>query len=704
MSDNRERSQYVASTGRLHTRARAIPGIVAFVLLIAADKPADKPNETADGIFITVRNPIDSNVLNRVKASTMRFLDRHDHHGLRIVYDFNPDGFASSSADYGTCRDLAVFLLDLQDISTVAFVHNDVSGHAVLPVLACQEIVMSPAARIGDAGRGQTKSVEPDQLLFYKTVADRRKRPAGPIMKMIDKNFAAGAEAADFSGWLNASQAQKLGLCDLVLSTRKEVKDAYRMPVSSLREDPLQGRSPNAWRIYIGGEITEALRETIERRISHAIGQGANVIVLQLACHGTDTESARGLADFLRTRRDDNGENAVMSIAYVTPQAGALATFLAFGASEIVMDKEARLGGFEAVLAERPKYAEAIASSLSEIAEQQGYPGILARVMLESSLEIRQVWEAKGKFRESRLVDEREFVEDQKTAKRLQGGPLIKARGQLLDLDARQAHDLGVARDTFAGNGSDFLPWIRERYGLNQIKDAGPDFLDGLAEFLRRSDVSMLLILIGITGLILELKMPGVGLPGIIAAVCFILYFWSHHGGQLTMLALLLFILGLILIAIEVFLVPGMGILGVSGIVLVILGLALVTLAKKPETTEEWLTFGTTVSTIGFSLGGAIVAALVIARYLPHIPYANRMVLVPPGAEEALFEEEESTPPGFAHLLGAIGEAATALRPAGKVRFGEDFVDVVAEGSYVQPGARVQVIEIEGNRVVVKEV
>jgi membrane-bound serine protease (ClpP class) len=55
-------------------------------------------------------------------------------------------------------------------------------------------------------------------------------------------------------------------------------------------------------------------------------------------------------------------------------------------------------------------------------------------------------------------------------------------------------------------------------------------------------------------------------------------------------------------------------------------------------------------------------------------------------------------------LLGAVGVAATPLRPAGKVQFGDEFVDVVAEGGYVPPGARVQVIEIEGNRVVVKEV
>jgi membrane-bound serine protease (ClpP class) len=60
--------------------------------------------------------------------------------------------------------------------------------------------------------------------------------------------------------------------------------------------------------------------------------------------------------------------------------------------------------------------------------------------------------------------------------------------------------------------------------------------------------------------------------------------------------------------------------------------------------------------------------------------------------------------PRYADLIGAIGVAATPLRPAGKMKFGEEYLDVVAEGSYVQPGSRVQVIEIEGNRIVVKEV
>jgi membrane-bound ClpP family serine protease len=219
--------------------------------------------------------------------------------------------------------------------------------------------------------------------------------------------------------------------------------------------------------------------------------------------------------------------------------------------------------------------------------------------------------------------------------------------------------------------------------------------------------VAIILVIVGISCLILELKMPGVGLPGVVAAVCFVLFFWAHSqlAGQITMLAVLLFVLGLILLGLEIFVIPGFGVVGISGAVLLVVSLALAAFEKKPETTEEWLGFGSNVATFALTAVGAVVAALVLAWYLPNIPYVNRLVLKPNEEEgELAAEAAPAIQPELAALLGAIGVAATPLRPAGKAQFGEEFVDVVAEGSYVLPGTRVQVIEIEGNRVVVKEI
>jgi membrane-bound ClpP family serine protease len=219
--------------------------------------------------------------------------------------------------------------------------------------------------------------------------------------------------------------------------------------------------------------------------------------------------------------------------------------------------------------------------------------------------------------------------------------------------------------------------------------------------------VSIVLIMVGVTGLILELKMPGVSFPGIVAALCFVLYFWaqSQLAGQIIMLAILLFVLGLILIVLEIFVLPGFGMAGISGIVLVVISLGLATLEKRPETSVEWMSFGRTLGGVGLGLLGAMGLAGVVAWYLPNIPYANRLVLRPP---QELSEDEElggeSVPGHLASLLGAIGSAATTLRPAGIARFGDRFVDVVSEGNLIEMGSRVQVVEIEGNRIVVKEI
>jgi membrane-bound serine protease (ClpP class) len=143
---------------------------------------------------------------------------------------------------------------------------------------------------------------------------------------------------------------------------------------------------------------------------------------------------------------------------------------------------------------------------------------------------------------------------------------------------------------------------------------------------------------------------------------------------------------------------------GISGVVLVLVSLGLVAYGHWPRSGEEWVSFGQKIGPFGISMLGALVAVALVARYLPYIPVLNRLMHRP--AEESAEGEQALEIPGHAEmqaLLGAIGVAATPLRPAGKAQFGDAFVDVVAEG-FITPGTRVQVIEVEGNRVLVKEV
>lgn len=715
------------------------------VLLPAGTAAAQEAPVFDEGVFITVRNPITSEVVNRIKAKVRHRLEKNDQR-LKIVFDFNPDRHPSSTEEYGPCRDLADFLLDLQNVATIAFVHNEVTGHTVLPVLACREIVMASEARLGDVLRDAQAPLRKDQVQFYDEVARGRGRSPAVVAKMFDRELEVveatrmgavwyidrrrEAEEAQRGivatrrepvlpagsiGLYGAAQAQKLGLCQLIRESRQEVAEAYQMPAASLREDPLEGRTPVARRIEVRGPVNKALAETLRRRIRKAIAQKINFIILQLECQGGDTQVARDLADYLRDLKDDEGDLPVMTVAYIPERAPDTAVFLAFGCTEIVMRKGAVLGDFDALVLERqgqrrvgvdPARYRMKRDSLVGLAEAQGYPGLVARAMLDKDMSLYRVQSVRGPS-EWRLVSGEDLRADALRDQPKWGNPTLlkpgEPNGEFLRLKADMARELGIAREVVDG-----VPELCEKYGIDRLRDAGPDWLDDFATFLRHPAMAVFLVMVGIACLILELKMPGVGLPGVVAALCFVLYFWAHSqlAGQITMLAVLLFVLGLLLVGVEIFILPGFGVTGISGIFLVLASLVLVTLEKKPETTQEWLSVGKTLSTFGMGAIGAVVLALVGAWYLPHIPYFGRLVLKPPA--EGVEEEAEGAAAAPAHpaaaLLGAIGMAITPLRPAGMVRFGDEFVDVVAEGSYVPAGNRVQVVEIEGNRIVVKEV
>ena len=230
-------------------------------------------------------------------------------------------------------------------------------------------------------------------------------------------------------------------------------------------------------------------------------------------------------------------------------------------------------------------------------------------------------------------------------------------------------------------------------------------WLDLVAEFFRKPIVYVALIALGLIGLIFEVKFPGSTFPGSVAALCFVLFFWAHSFiGEFTLLAILLFLLGLVFLGIEIFVVPGLGFSGVAGAGLMFIGLLLVTLAHWPRDDNDWKDLGSTFGSLAIGMALAVGGALALTWSLPSIPFLNWMVLKPP-TEEA----EHALPlllsnSGAVELLGAMGVAVTPLRPSGKAQFGGQFLDVIAEGDYVAPGGRVRVVEIEGTRIVVKEI
>jgi membrane-bound serine protease (ClpP class) len=175
-----------------------------------------------------------------------------------------------------------------------------------------------------------------------------------------------------------------------------------------------------------------------------------------------------------------------------------------------------------------------------------------------------------------------------------------------------------------------------------------------------------------------------------------------------------LFVLGILLLLIEFLVLPGFGIAGFSGIVCIFAGLFGMLIKNPPDKLPwpqdaiAWSDF--TWGVVGLSVGfvGFIVLAWVLSKYLPRIQFLSGLILAPAVPRQSgEIPLSMTTPPESKTVsvnMGETGEVVSILRPTGKAKFGDAIVDVVAEAEFLDKGTKVEIIEIHGNRVVVKAV
>jgi membrane-bound serine protease (ClpP class) len=724
--------------------SRLVPAaLIAF--LFAPPTPAqDAP--AVDGLIVTVPLKItDAGVQQHVKGPIDAARNDRTRNIKKVVLDFTPEGKDAVTEEFGPCYGLTRYLktLSANGIETIAFVHGKIGGHTVLPAIACDHLGMSAGAVITPVSPPAQALTLKVELQAYLDTAGVK--GAGPVLRLIDKNVKlvkadykgtkiyadlgrlerkdplyAEVHAGNLTpaqipanGFFDVGWARELNIADFQAEERADVRERFKLSPASEIGDPLRGKAMKPVRILLEGTIDISLKEKVRRQVETAKAREENTFFFVIeTTAGGDPGAARELA-FDLIGLGKNADYPARTIAFVPGEAPELAMFLALACQEIYMYKgagaqgEAVLGDFSALVGapnqpRRPgPIPEFVRRNLLEVAEQAGFPKLVVDGLFDRDLAIvRARNQADG---ERRLMTDEELkaLADKGWVQESQ----VKHKGRLLRLTASLAEDLRLAKTV----DSKDVGAVYDKFGLDakDVRAAEPSWLDNFAAFLRRTEVSILLVIIGIAGLVLEMKAPGLIIPGVIAAVCFILFFWAQTqlGGQLIYLAIMLFLLGLALIGIEIFLIPGFGVTGVCGILLVLTGLVLAGLDKAPESTGDWADLIRKLLTYGLTMAGAGVLAFVVSRYLPKIPYANRLMLVPP---EDRPEGEELPPlPGVdvaVALLGQVGTATSMLRPAGTAKFGDRYIDVVTEGDFIPPGTAVQVVEVEGTRIVVKRI
>jgi membrane-bound ClpP family serine protease len=723
----------------MHLPSTRAVGLFAAALAGLAHPAAALAQElVSDALLVTVPNPITSSALAQIKRAVE---PRAGARGVgTIVFDFNPEGKPASTPEPGVCSDLAKLIGGIQGKTTVAFVHAPVTGHAVLPVLACKELVMGTKGVLGPVVvegvppldpdvdvPAYRKRVGPNQWAIVQKMLDPsvqlvrgRARAGGgmayadankpdELKKLIDGAATAVPGLGDGPAAYTVALAHDVGGVDLAkgrADTLQQLEALYGLP--RIIPNLIGGRTPAAFQLTLDKEVDGATRDAVNRVLRDVRKKKGNILILVLNCGGTNLDAARGLAEDLLAAQ--KGDEAIHVVGFVPDKAPDAATVVALGCTDIVMTrpkgddaKEATIGDFTRYLqGAKPAALDAQKASLRQLAKDQGYPDLLIEGMLDPAVEIVR---ARGRNNRNRtqFMTREQLADAQDRKGDWVEDKVIKPKDQPFQLGAALAAEVGLARATVPGTS---VTEVGELYGAPDVRNPEVGWVDKLAEFLRIPAVTIVLVMLGFIGLILELKVPGLTVPGITAALCFILVFWSqsNFSGETFVLALLLFVLGLVLVGLEIFVLPGFGACGIFGILCMLGGLGLVTMEKMPEGTAGWVGFGVRVSTYLFAMMGAMVFSFVIAKFLPQVPGANRLMLTPPTDHPHAGDSALPGASAAAELLGAIGTSTTPLRPAGVVRFGDQFVDVVSDGGFIPSGIRVQVIAVEGTRIVVKEV
>ena len=673
---------------------------------------------------VRVPMPIESNVDARVKASIERIVARADDGRERktLLLEFWPVSEAeAASSSFERSLALARYLTSpaTSRLRTVAYLPRGAQGHAVLPVLACEQIVMHPDAELGDASRIDR---DPSVMIraAYRDIASRNRTvPEAVALGMLDPELkvvqltTANGNRFALEEEVDAIQKETVvtamdtvvdkgnpGLFagrDLRLSyrivnhlatDRRELAGILGVALAELEPDPSVGANWNAIQLELRGTITDQSVQRVQRTIEDEVYRGQrNFICLVIDSPGGSMEASLRLGGYLAAL----DSSQVRTVALIENEALGDAAVVAIACDHIVMRSGSRLGGPGTQQPSDATLADAIIS-LQQICDEKKRRWSLPVALIDPDIVVYKYTRNEGdvveRFSEAELAEQTE-------PQRWQRGDEVKSAGELLSLDAKAAKQLGIARHEIANFAE-----LKQLYGLESDPDRiEPGWADQLISDLARPHIAFTLLFFAGIALMVEISSPGVGLGGFVAVVCFVLFFWSKYlDGTANWLEMILFVTGLIFILLEVFVIPGLGIFGVGGAALILASLVLASQTFIiPRNAYQMNQLPYSLLTIAAAGGGVVAGIVALRRFLETAPVLNRMVL--PESQQG---QDREVIVDYDHLLGATGTTLTRLMPAGKVRIGDQIVQVVTDGMPVEPGHQVKVVEVLGNRVIVR--
>jgi membrane-bound serine protease (ClpP class) len=436
-----------------------------------------------------------------------------------------------------------------------------------------------------------------------------------------------------------------------------------------------------------------------------------------------------GLGATLNTTRKLRGIEGVRTVAFVNPSAYSAGAIIAVSMDELYMAPGAVIGDAAPIAVtptgiatlgegERAKAASPVIADLYTSAERNGYnPDLLAAMVLHG----RVIHALESPAGEKKFVDPAAYADLLKQGYTpIKGIPdPLDAADTLLTIDNRTAERIGLSKGTL-----DSVQALASLKGWTIDATLAPTLGQRLVQWLNSAPIRGLLVTIFMISMYLSFNTPGHGVP---EAVCMTalatLVVVPLMTGYASWLELVLILVGIALIALEIFVLTGTLIPGIAGAVMVLVGMILTFVPRElpsapgewsapslPSLPGTWAALQTGFVVVTLAMVGAMLLGWWLSFYLPKLPYAGRLVLstvAGQGGVGSVLADglREAWPP-----IGSTAVATTDLRPSGNAEFpdpdgpGVRTVPVVSDSGFLAKGTPVKVIDLQGPRVLVRPI
>ncbi len=404
----------------------------------------------------------------------------------------------------------------------------------------------------------------------------------------------------------------------------------------------LDAASGQVYLIEVTGEIDPGLAYQVEKGIREAEEKRVDLILLEIDTYGGLVDSAIRIKDAIMA-------SDVSTAAYVNGRAWSAGALIALSAADLSMSPGSSIGAAETRPREE-KYISAVRKEFAATAESQGRDPFLAEAMVDSDIKIEGVVE----------------------------------RDKLLSLTASEALEEEMIENIF-NSRSELLEYFD--LAEAEIYEVETTAAESLARMITNPYLSSLLLIIGFIALFIELTIPGFGVGGTVGLISFALFFSGHSiigDGGLGLA--ILFMAGILLLILEIFVIPGFGIAGAGGIIAMITSIFFIF-----PTTE------TALIVIAIVLIFSVIGGIIVFKFFGSDKFLNNIALEK--TEKGYVAQKQKI-----DLLNKEGETISDLRPAGAVKIDGERIDVVSESSFVEQGVKVKVVKVAGNRIVVREI